>query len=517
MENQKKIVKIAVIGLSCSAALMAQEGSPNGLNIVLITADDLNCSSTSLFGCPVENITPNIEKLASEGMLFRNAHVASAISQPSRGAIMTGRYPHNSGIDGFYHTTLDIPTFQETLQANNYRIGIMGKLPHSTPKASIKWDLALDGADAGNGRNPQLYYKVIKEFISKNKKEKHPFFFMANSLDPHRPFSGSDQEKEKYPGHPYPWPSRIYKEGEITVPGFLPDILDVRKEICEYFNSVKRMDDLVGAVLQAIRESGVENETMVIFLSDNGMSLPFSKTNCYLHSTHTPLIIKLPGVTKAKSVDIENFVNGIDFMPTVLDAANIVIPEGLDGRSFLPLLKGKTQKGRGCVFTEITETSGRKRFPMRAAQNKTYGYIFNPWADGERIFKNESQSGRTFPAMVAASATNPSIQERVEFFSKRTIEELYDFSKDPDALHNLANDPSYKKELVQMQNLMEKHLKESDDPLLSVFENRYDKSSLGKFMDQQNQIIKDRNIDDERFIRNNKNLKKNKNQSNEDE
>ena len=240
------------------------------------------------------------------------------------------------------------------------------------------------------------------------------------------------------------------------------------------------MDDLVGAVLKAIRDAGVEKETMVVFLSDNGMSLPFSKTNCYLHSTHTPLIVKIPGVTKAKTVDDKNFINGIDFMPTVLDVANIAIPKGLDGRSFLPILKGNKQENRDCVFTEITETSGKKRYPMRAVQNKTYGYIFNPWSDDIRIFKNESQTGRTFPAMVAASATNPQIAARVEFFEKRVPEEFYDFAKDPDALHNLINDPTYKKEIIKMQALMEKHLKESNDPVFTVFENRNDKSSLNR-------------------------------------
>lgn len=91
---------------------------------------------------------------------------------------------------------------------------------------------------------------------------------MANSHDPHRPFSGSDQEKIKFPNHPFPLPSRIYTESEIEVPGFLPDIPLVRKEICECYNSVKRLDDMVGSVLKAIEDSGTENETMLVFLSE---------------------------------------------------------------------------------------------------------------------------------------------------------------------------------------------------------------------------------------------------------
>lgn len=492
MKLQKNIAGITLLSVACTATLLAQKNQVKKMNIVIIVADDLNSSTTSLFGSKVENITPNLEKLASQGVLFRHAHVAASVSQVSRGALMTGKYPHNNGIDGFYHTTLDIPTFQEVLQDNNYRIGILGKNSHSTPKKSIKWDLNLDALNAGSGRNPELYYQLITNFIKESKNQNRPYFFMANSHDPHRPFSGSDQEKIKFPNHPFPLPSRIYTESEIEIPGFLPDIPLVRKEICEYYNSVKRLDDMVGAVLKAIEDSGTENETMVVFLSDNGMALPFAKTNCYLHSTHTPLIMKIPGVTKAGSENKDMVNVGIDFMPTALEAAKIKIPKGLDGSSLVPVLKGQSKRSSQHIITEFCETSGKNRFPMRAIQDQTYGYIFNAWSDGKIIFKNESQSGRTFPAMVANATSNPMTAERVEFFKKRVLEEFYDFSKDPDALNNLIDNPQYKNEIDKMRKLLEKHFIETNDPILGFFRNRYDKKAQSEFIREQNKIIQER-------------------------
>ena len=167
-------------------------------NILFLVADDLNCTSTPMFGCPVPDVMPNIEQLSREGMVFRRAHVASAASQVSRGALMTGLYPHNSGIDGFYHTEReDIPTVPEIFRENGYKIGILSKLEHSTPKASIKWDKEIAEQNAHFGRDPEFYYNYSVEFIRQCQKEGKPFFYMANSNDPHRPWAKNNNKKQK--------------------------------------------------------------------------------------------------------------------------------------------------------------------------------------------------------------------------------------------------------------------------------------------------------------------------------
>ncbi|MFT5906221.1 MAG: N-sulfoglucosamine sulfohydrolase [Cryomorphaceae bacterium] len=150
---------------------------------------------------------------------------------------------------------------------------------------------------------------------------------MANSHDPHRPFYGNDPEKwytKKGSKKPATLkPSKVFKPEEIVVPGFLPDIPDVRLKIAEYFSSVRRCDDTVGALLKMLDETGVANNTLVIFLSDNGMAFPFAKTNRYLQSTRTPFLVRWPENIKAGNVEKTQMISRIDITPTILEPAGV--------------------------------------------------------------------------------------------------------------------------------------------------------------------------------------------------
>jgi len=456
-------------------------------NILLITADDMNWDSPGCFGGKTPDITPNIDRLTSEGMRFHYAHITIAVCQPCRSVLMTGRYPHRNGAEGFEPIDTSVPTLQEKLHEAGYLNGILGKVPHLAPANKFKWDVVINAGELGRGRDPQLYYKFAKSFFQQAASEHRPFFLMANSHDPHRPFHGSSQEQNSFAKmlKDIPKPSRVYRHDEIQVPGFLPDLPEVRKEIAQYYSSVRRCDDTVGAVMRALRESGQAKNTLTMFLSDNGMALPFSKTNCYLHSTRTPWIVSWPGRVKPGSVDKRHFISAIDFMPTVLDAAGLSQPKGMDGFSLLPVLFGQKQSGRDKVFTQFHQTSARKRYPMRCIQNKRFGYIFNPWSDGERVFKNESQSGLTFKAMQAAAETNSKVAARVRLFQYRVVEEFYDFANDPDALHNLIDDVKYKKDIEMMRKELLEWMKRTDDPALEALRNRKSPEALKKFMAEQ--------------------------------
>ncbi len=456
-------------------------------NILLITADDMNWDSTGCFGGQTPDITPNIDRLASEGMRFALAHITIAVCQPCRSVLMTGRYPHRNGAEGFQPIDTGVPTLQESLNKGGYLNGILGKVKHLAPIEKFKWNMARDVGELGQGRNAKLYYKFARDFFQQAANNGQPFFLMANSHDPHRPFHGSLQEKNRFKKtlKDITPPSRVYRDEEINVPGFLADIPDVRKEIAQYYSSVRRCDDTVGAVLRALRESDQEGNTLTMFLSDHGMPLPFAKTNCYLHSTRTPWIARWPGKIKPGTVDNRHFISGIDFMPTVLDAAGLDAPSGMDGNSFLSVLLGQKQAGRKQVFTQFHQTSARNRYPMRCIQNQRFGYIFNPWSDNERVFKNESQSGLTFKAMQAAAKTHPKIAARVKLFQYRAVEEFYDFANDPDALHNLSKDSKYKKELDKMRKEMLKWMKSTNDPALEALEHRHSSEVLKKFMAEQ--------------------------------
>lgn len=443
------------LGITSAAVQAAAPKAP--LNVLLFIADDMSWQSVAACGGPAAEITPNINRFASQGMIFLRAHVVSAICQPSRGALATGMYPHTSGVEGFYHTPGPVKTVMSELSRRGYRTGILGKCDHSTPDASFRWDMIHDGGDLGRGRNPQKYADYFREFVRDCKKRGQPFYFMANSQDPHRPFHDSDLDRQwRGQGGDYPLPSRVFSPDEIIVPGFLPDLPDVRRELAQYCSSARRCDDTFGAMMQVLEEEGLAENTLVVFLSDNGMSQPFAKTNAYFNSTRTPLIVRYPGVTKPGSKDDAHFVNGIDFMPTVLDACGFAPPEGVDGRTFLPLLRGEKQDGRERVFTQIYETSRRGRYPMFSVQDANYIMIYNPWSDGSYVFRNEAQGGLASKAMDKAAQTDARIRERVNFHRYRVPLELYNVKKDPDALANLAGDPKY----AEVVNCMSAQLKD---------------------------------------------------------
>jgi len=471
-----------------AVAITAPARAEDRLNVLLITTDDLNWDSVGAFGCPVDDVTPNIDRLAAEGLRFEHAHVTIAVCQPCRQAMMTGRYPFRAGVIGFMPIRKDVPTLAESLHAANYLLGILGKVKHLAPTGKFPWDFQKGANALGNGRAPERYHRHASAFFARAKEAGRPFFLMANSHDPHRPFAGSNQEKRRFgrrkgqgegrrtrrapePDRPATLPAvrRRYAPAEVPVPGFLPDLPAVRLEISEYFSSVHRADETVGAVLRALRESGLEDRTLVMFLSDHGMAFPFGKTNCYRQSTRTPWIVRWPGRIKAGRVDREHLINGIDFMPTILDAVGLEHPEGMDGRSFFPVLLGRKSEGREVVFTYFDRTAGRRDYPMRAVQDRRFGYIVNFWSDGKTVFKNESQNGRTMRAMREAARRDPNLASRVELFLHRVPEELYDYAQDPDALHNLVAEPRWSEKLGRYRRLMLEHLESTRDPHLEAY------------------------------------------------
>jgi len=214
-----------------------------------------------------------------------------------------------------------------------------------------------------------------------------------------------------------------------------------------------------------------------VFISDNGIAIPFAKCNTYLASTRTPWIVRWPGVVQEGAVDKQHFISGIDFFPTVLEAVGLPIPKGLDGFSFLPLLKGNRQSGRDRVFTQIDMKAGGDAVPMRCVQDKRLGYIFSPWADGKFWYRNNNE-GLTMKAMVEAAKTDPEVAQQVKMFRYRAAEELYDLRNDPDCLNNLVNKAGFKNELKKMQSQLHNWMKQTNDPLLKAFENRNSREKL---------------------------------------
>ncbi len=458
------------------AAVVGQAASPN---ILLITVDDMNRDSVGVYGCKVPGVTPNIDRLASEGMRFEHGHVTVAICQPTRAVWMTGRYPHHSGALGFDRIRPDVPVLTESLRKAGYLNGLMAKTGHVIPSRRATFDVVVEARDLSNGRSPEKYGVHAKAFFEKARKEGRPFFLMANSQDPHRPFAGSAQEAAKKKGDAksrddqygggFPEVTDPYRPDQIPVPGFLPDLPDIRQELSEYYTSVRRADATVGALLHELDAAGFRDSTIVMFLSDHGMPLPFAKTNCWMHSTKTPWIVRWPGVVQAGAVDDGHVVGGVDLALTLLDAVGASPLSGADGRSFVPILRGEKQDHRDRAFTHINTIASKKSYVMRAVNDRHYGYIWSGWSNGKLAFKNESQSGLTFKAMQRAAMDDPDVAARVQHFVYRTPEEFYDDVQDPDALKNRIQDPAVAAQVNEARRQLLTHMESTGDPQLETY------------------------------------------------
>jgi N-sulfoglucosamine sulfohydrolase len=450
-------------------------------NILFISVDDMSCDSVGAFGCELADTTPHIDRLATQGLRFEYAHMQVGNCMPCRNVMFSGRYPHNNRVEGFYQVKdVKYPSLADLMKAGGYFTGIRGKVSHSSPYLPFTWDLVLDNVtgEKAHPKNIESYYQSTTAGIAASVKAKKPFCLLINVSDPHKPFygvvrGGRDPNK----------PSRVFTADEVPVPKFIPATPAVRSELAQYYSSVRRADDCVGAVLKALDESGLAERTVVFFLSDHGMPLPFAKTQLYHHSTRTPWIVRWPQVTQPDSIDKRHMISGVDLLPTLLDIAGLDHPKNLDGHSFEPLLRGQSQGGRELVFKEYNENAGGGRHPMRSVQSRRFGYIYNPWSDGERVFKTATTGTATYREMKRLAATDKNVAKRLELFDHRVREEFYDYENDPDALHNLIDDPQHQAEIAKMRGELLRWMKRTGDHALVTFEDRADEARIQKYME----------------------------------
>ena len=253
-------------------------------------------------------------------------------------------------------------------------------------------------------------------------KEKKPFFINANICDPHRPFIGNWKKVnavEPLDG------ARLYRPDEVTVPAFLEDIPRVREEVAQYFSNVSRFDLALGLVMKELTAAGRDEDTVVVFMSDHGMSFPFSKATIYYNGTWSPVLIRIPSMKELQTR--AELVSSVDVMPSVLELLDVKPPAGMDGRSWVPLLKGELQPDRDFVITHVNSVSSGKSFAQRCVRTKDRALMFHAWVGGPDKFR---------------------VTER----------------------KNLINDPKYSSEVAELSSRLLAHMKKTDDPQTKVFE-----------------------------------------------
>ena len=439
------------------------------LNILFFTSDDMNFDSTAVCGGPIRDLTPNVDKLAGESVRFEYAYSTVAVCQPVRQIMQTGLYPHRNGSMGFFPIKPEVRTLNQQLHEAGYLISMFGKGIHHMPTEKF----FVDVADDKISRHPQKLAEATRKFVRMAREQGKPFFHNVNCYDPHRPFIGMNGPDDLAQGEP---PSRWIKPEEITdVPGFLENLPAVRRELAGYYTNVRRLDDAVGSVLKVLEEEGLAENTLVVFYGgDHGMSFPFAKSNSYENSSRGSLIVRWPGKVKVGLVDTDHLVTTLDFMPTILEAAGLPAVPGIDGRSFLPVLKGEKLPGWDKVFTFYNAAFGNNWTPMRCIRTRDRAYIWNAWSDGKKQYHTENMAGLTWKAMQEAGKTDPAIAARTEFYLHRTPEEFYDLSDDRSERKNLIADPTHKAEIDTMRGELLALLKSSGDPFADAFEKRED-------------------------------------------
>ncbi len=383
--------------------------------------------------------TPNLQRLAEEGTLFRQSFCTNPTCSPSRASLVTGRWPHSNGMTGLAHRGWSLNDYGRhiihTLAEHGYHsalAGVQHVASHQEVGAAevIGYDERLSGA-----------WKDIAElaadFLHDNPPE--PFFLSVGFGDTHRDF---------------PEPGRDCTETDpryTRPPDPLPDTPETRYDMAAFNVEARTLDRKMGAVLDALRDSGLAENTLVVCTTDHGIAFPRMKCNLQDDGIAVMLMMRGPDVPAGRAVD--GLVSNVDVFPSICDYLEVEPPDWLQGVSFMPLLRGEKQEVREELFAEINYHAAYE--PVRAVRTRRWKYI--------RRF--EERYGPVLPNC-DESLTKDLWLRRGWADRAPDTEQLYDLMFDPHEANNLASDPAHEEMLREMRGRLQRWMAETDDPLL---------------------------------------------------
>ena len=419
--------------MSQSAA--AQPRTPTRPNVIWIIGDDVGPDEFGCYGHPTIR-TPNIDALAEGGIRFSNAFVTTSSCSPSRASLFTGKYPHSTGAENLHdRLPADQVILPEILGQNGYFTGSVGKF-HLGGAARQKLDW-FDG-------------NVLswKGFLAERPQDQ-PFFLAVGFVDAHRPFDRGCVDPP-------------YTHDEITVPRYLPDIPEVREDLAGFYDEITRMDSVIGNLVDQLEAEGALDNTIIVFLGDNGMPFPRAKTTLYDSGIHTPLVIHWPEGLKQSGV-ANTLASSVDLAPTILDALEMPIPDDMEGVSLLRTLQQPyREQARDYIYAERNWHDYDDH--SRAVRDRRYKYIWNAFP--MRPLEQSADSIKTdmFDRIIELRDSNKLTSEQMLLFrSRRAEEELYDLENDPNEFYNLAYEPAYQGVLERMRKQLKQWREETDD------------------------------------------------------
>ena len=404
-------------------------------NIIKIICHDIG----KHLGCyGVKSVsTKAIDALAKNGILFENSYATSPGCSPSRAAIATGMYPHNNGVLGLAHAhfgwSLDkkVNHIAKHFFKNNYSSILFG-LQHVTYN-----EKTLGFKKIFPERPADAVVKNIKENIDSNLFKK-PFYAEINFFEPHRPFDFGGVKPFKSKG--------------ISVPKYIPNNNDTRKEFASMQGAIKKMDDSVAKIINILKRKNLYENTIILFTTDHGIPFPRAKGTLYDAGIETSLIISYPKL-KIKNKKFKELISNIDILPTLLDFAKIKIPKIIQGKSFYPLIMNKKYNQNKHIFAE--KTYHDLFDPIRCIRDKNYKLIIN--FDSDKIIRvpGDVMMGPTYKTMLK------------QMINVRDRYELYHIKTDKFERKNLAQNMKYKKIRQNLLKKIAKWMKSTKDPLLN--------------------------------------------------
>ncbi len=439
-----RITRRAVMAGLAAAPAMPQ-GVAKAPNLLLILSDDHSAPYVGCYGAKWM-ATPNLDAFAREGVRFTRAFTAAPQCVPSRTALMTGRSPVAVRM-GRFSSPLppDIVTLPELLRKEGYFTGVCGRYFHldGVIKAGPvtraiydkhglnTWSKRVDFLDT----SPQGQTVArFEQFLGKAPQGK-PWFFWINYSDPHHVWDSN---------------AGTVDPSKIELPAHLPDLPGVRSDLAHYCGEVERADNLFGETMALLKSKGLEGNTVVVFMGDNGMAFPHGKGSLYDPGLNVPLMVRAPGRIKPGVTD--HLFSGEDIAPTFLEAAGAQAHPTMSGQSHWKLLTGGAYQARKHIFAArlphgnmpFTPTTKSSTFDLsRCVRSANWKLIYNctPHMEYQPVDSARDPSWQEMVAAHKAGKLNPEIDRA--YFQPRPVIELYNLDKDPSELTSLAGKPEH--------------------------------------------------------------------------
>ncbi len=459
-------VTFALLLLAPLAALHAADAPSAKPNIVIFIADDLTWHDVACFGGPTVAKTPNLDKLASEGLKLTGFFSPASVCSPTRQALLTGIYPVRSGAYPNHAVVEDgTRSLPHYLKALGYRTACIGKT-HFGPPESYPFDMMVPmkgeagggkGEDAGDGA---LDTDGLGRFIAADKAR--PFCAYIATHEPHSPWTKGDQS--------------AYTAAAVKLPPYLVDTPETRQALAKYYAEVTLMDAQVGAVMHLLEKNGLAGNTLLMFVSEQGSSVPHGKWTLYDPGIRVAAIARWPGKI-TPGTENAALVQYVDIAPTLIEAAggdpariDTGRPDangqrGFDGRSMLSVLTGQTDHLRDYVFAEHTARGiirGPGAYGTRAVRDSRWKLIVN--LEPESTFSNAISDGPILKSWrKKGEAGDTFAREQSAFYTKRPALELYDLQADPWELTNVATLPENAGTITRLRAQLDAWMRQQGD------------------------------------------------------